>query len=233
MSDQKKEAKPKAKMTFSEWLDNYWYHYKIHTFLGALFLILLGIFIYDFVFAEKYDMTLSLAVKTYTFDEQRIEIEEYLKQFIDDYNGDGKKTIYVDMLNFPTDDPNHDAQMMVAMQTKFAGDLAVGERSLFFLDPEVAKSYEMEDVLLDLSERYPDCPYVDGIYLDVSPLFADMEFMPYLENYYLTQRDSEYMDGYRRKDSVREMYEYETQLMDRLVEELNKLGPPEEASETE
>ncbi|MBQ8742453.1 MAG: hypothetical protein IJZ03_03715 [Clostridia bacterium] len=92
----------KRPTSFLRWIENYWYHYKWHTIVGAFFAILLISLITQIASKEKYDLRImfsgDLKVDIENSDmlvrlpDATAGISEAFEQLMtEDYNGDGKK----------------------------------------------------------------------------------------------------------------------------------------------
>ena len=87
--EHEEELRPK---TFKQKWKNYWYHYKLRTWMTVVFVVLGVWFIKDMFFSPKPD--LSIGVATYTGVSYFTEaIDEDLAEYAADYNEDGQ--IYI------------------------------------------------------------------------------------------------------------------------------------------
>ncbi len=94
----------KRPTSFLKWIENYWYHYKWHTIIGAFFLVLGIVLVVQLIDREKYDIMIVYSgdymISSGTEDSVLLSdfpstLENISKAFEelmeDDYNGDGKK----------------------------------------------------------------------------------------------------------------------------------------------
>mgnify|MGYP004669183953 CR=1 FL=1 len=211
------EPEKKEKLTGKKWWQNFWFYYKVHTIVAAIVLILVGVTIYESTHKEKYDLTVVLATNGTTITEQEELIAELLSQYVEDYNGDGKVNVYVDVQNLPLDDPEASSEMFTAMQTRFAGELAVGEKSIYIMDQTLYDYYEVAGSFNDLSEKYPGVDGIDGDKFSLAWLFKGEPLLEeYMPECFLLERDSQYMTGYK-KEKVQKDYECGERFIDNLI----------------
>ena len=89
MSSNKKE-----KMTFLQWIDNVWYHYKPQIIIGAFAIVLVSVALSQCIKKEKYDAFIYVAgADGLTAMESDLFTEEMESKFTVDANGDGKKVV--------------------------------------------------------------------------------------------------------------------------------------------
>ncbi len=217
VEDQKPETTEREKLTGKSRWENFWFYYKKHTIIGAIILVLLVVLVSESVNREQYDLTVILATKGTTITEQEDRIAELLSQYIEDYNGDGKVNVYVDVQNLPLDDAETSSEVFTAMQTRFAGEMAVGEKSIYIMDQTLYDYYELDGVFIDLSEKYPNAEGVDGDRFYLNDLFAGEPLLSeYMPECFVLQRRPENMSGYK-KDKIKAEYERESGFIDNLV----------------
>ncbi|MEG2597356.1 MAG: hypothetical protein RR977_02920 [Oscillospiraceae bacterium] len=152
--------------TFSEKWTNYWYHYKLVTWISLISAVLLLWFVHDIVFGPKYDLTLNIASK-YTFSNINPEMGGDLEKYLEDYNGNKKvqgsvMEMQVNYSGTGTALP----QTSMAGQQKLMGVLNAGEDMVFLFDQEtydqLMEGLEPGSVFMDLSAIYPDQPLIEG-----------------------------------------------------------------------
>lgn len=92
--EEKVEVKP---VTFRQKWNNYWYHYKLHTFAAVIAVALVSFFVYDMVTKEEYDI--SIMAITNTMNTVMEYPEDQLAEWsdcIEDINGDGKQNVSIE-----------------------------------------------------------------------------------------------------------------------------------------
>ena len=220
----------KEPLTGKKKWENFWFYYRKHVIVAVIVLVIVGVSIYESLHQEKYDVTVVLATNGTTITEQEELIADIFSQYAEDYNGDGKVNVYVDVQNLPLDNPEENSELFTAMQTRFAGELAVGEKSLYIMDQRLYDYYELAGTFNELSEQYSGIEGVDGDRFWLNELFADEPLLSeYMPECFIMQRDSQYMSGYK-KDKIKAEYEIEKQFIDNVING-NILTPLEKTGE--
>lgn len=146
-----------------EWWEWYWMYYKWLT-LGILFtLIVITVSIVSSCLAEKYDITLTYAGKSYHTDEVKEKVEEILSPLCADLDENGENSLYFSSLYLDTE--SKDVQQVQAMATKLAMALGEEETYIFLLTREIADSYKEES-----AEYIPFAPLENWVKSDISEL---------------------------------------------------------------
>ena len=193
--EHEEELRPK---TFKQKWKNYWYHYKLRTWMTVVFVVLGVWFIKDMFFSPKPD--LSIGVATYTGVSYFTEaIDEDLAEYAADYNEDGQIYIAASESYFSMED----IEMSNAYYQKFVAELSAGSQLVYILDDY---TYDMvmggsdgDSMFIDFGELYPDVDYISGDKIDITdhPLgvtwhlssLGDIEVEGYPERrYYLCVR---------------------------------------------
>ncbi len=134
--------------TFKGRLQNYWYHYKVHTILIAAVAALIAILITQCATQKPCDVKVLLSTNGYYVNEQIERLEEYLKQYCPDVDGNGEVTVSVIDCSYSTDgqyDNNYVTGLAQKMNALIASDgsvqiFIVDEKNLNRLN-ELAKEY--------------------------------------------------------------------------------------------
>ena len=155
---QEEELRPK---TFKEKWDNYWYHYKLVTWLAVFVVFVVGWFVKDIFFGEKYDLVINIASK-YTFSAINEEMGSDAAQYAEDYDGNGKKSVQVNEMQVNYDGTGGTNQTTMVGEQKILAVLNAGVDLVFILDKQtydqLIGSNDGETIFTDLSEHYPDQP---------------------------------------------------------------------------
>ena len=162
--EHEEELRPK---TFKQKWKNYWYHYKMRTWMTVVFVVLGVWFIKDMFFSPKPD--LSIGVATYTGVSYFTEaIDEDLAEYAADYNEDGQIYIAASESYFSMED----IEMSNAYYQKFVAELSAGSQLVYILDDY---TYDMvmggsdgESMFIDFGELYPDVDYISGDKIDIT-----------------------------------------------------------------
>lgn len=155
---------------FLRWLDNYWYHYKWHTIIGAFAVIVLAIMISQFATQEEYDLTL-LYAGPYEFGSEEIDGVMAAAGTVlpSDVNGDGERTTELVMLGimsaeqmtaYKEEHPNAVINTYLISQElqKFDNLTLAGEYSVMLLDPYLYARIREADGFMPLSEVFGELP---------------------------------------------------------------------------
>lgn len=154
--------------TFKEKWKNYWYHYKLQTWV-TVFIVVMGVwFVKDVFFGAKPDLTLGIA--TYTGVSYFTDaIDEDLAVYAQDYNEDGKMYISASETYFSV----QDGEMLTAYYQKFMAELAAGGDLLYILDDytyDLILDNTGDSMFIDFGELYPDVDFIDGDKIDITDL---------------------------------------------------------------
>ena len=136
MDKQAKEAKELVKqMTFTQRIKHFWDYYKIHTIVTLVVLMLIGVTVYQVVSNKEYDLPIEFFGEKMITDEQAAALESYLKDYVDDIDGDGEVTVHLTRTGSLS-------QMGAAGygSIKFTAELAAGQYQIFILDEDLYNS---------------------------------------------------------------------------------------------
>lgn len=156
------EIKP---VTFKEKWDNYWYHYKVATWVGLLIFIFVIASFLDSMNRIKYDAGLAFVTET-PFESNAQFVSAEWKELCSDNNSDGEVNLKVFTVQLDVNNNySLDAATAEAEVTKFMGNIAVMSNMLYVVD-DVGYSSLLEcDVILhDLSNIVDSQFLVDGNY---------------------------------------------------------------------
>ena len=104
--EQKDEAAVIIPKTSKEKLQNYWYHFKWHTIGAVALIIVITVMCVQCATREKYDF-ITIVLTHSAIESGRMEkIEEYLEQFAEDVDGDGKVSVQVVDCSIVDNNPN-------------------------------------------------------------------------------------------------------------------------------
>lgn len=148
----------KEKMSFKKKLENYWYYYKIHTFVAVFILIVVAVLIQQC--ASKVDPDITILVATnnpaLTQDNQD-RLQKYIGSLTADVNKDGKKSAQCDVLYFS------DSQTAEAMQAKLAIDmLPSSDIYIYITDDKEYQLLKSQGALGQLADYLPGVSASDG-----------------------------------------------------------------------
>ena len=141
MDKQAREAKEMVKnMTFKEKLAHFWNYYKIHTIVTLVILGLIGVTVYQIASNEEYDLEIEFYGTRMVSEEQAAALEEYLKDYVDDIDGDGEKTVNVVRTGSLSEmgAPGYG-------NMKFTAELAAGQYNIYILNEEMYNAFSSND----------------------------------------------------------------------------------------
>ena len=224
--------------TFKEKWENYWYHYKFRTIVGIFVAVAAILLIKDIFFKPKYDIELTYVVRGYSdigdysknIKSDYTKLEELILEYVEDYNGDGKKTVNIELMEIPPEDQIKNRDLNYAYLTKFEFQLFLGEQSLYIISPEIIEDMinkigtDAETLFLDLDEKYPDRAGEEGTLIDGKMYGKGMCIKGLLEGAgikvldgdgFLMIRDGEKMNGYKE-----ERYQNEVAFFEKIMNSL-------------
>lgn len=148
------------KMSFGEWCENLWYHYKWLIIFGGMLIAFLIISIGQMLSTKDPDVNILHVGPMYISSGAADRIENTMAQFTDDVNGDGK--VNVDILDitvnkFGTDESNavnYDDRNK-ALQ-RFQTEIRAGDAVIYALDKEFFDICIEEGLLTPLNEVLDD-----------------------------------------------------------------------------
>jgi len=113
---------------------NFWYHYKWHTFGIIAGVCLLAFFIHSIVTQEKHDYRFMLVTQTTVGEQGLTAITDGFSAYAEDLNGDEKANVSVMAIEMGGDPATANPQMAQANSTKYMAELQIGEVILFIVD---------------------------------------------------------------------------------------------------
>ena len=120
---------PKVPVTFREKWDNFWYYYKGRTLLIAFLVLVFGITGWQFFTRENPDYIVMLAMDKTVPADVTEALEDYLDDFGEDLNGDGKVAVQIYDVS-----SSNNTEIRQANATKMIAELQNGEVMLFVVD---------------------------------------------------------------------------------------------------
>ena len=156
---------------------------------------------------------------------QTEQLNAWLSDKCIDYNGDKKviaETVYIpvskeSMENSGNYSAAYNSQLLVQFQTSTC--------MLVLVDPEAEKYLQPEDMFLDMTKIYPDCPYAEGRRLLIDGTnFAELIGMtePLHKGTYLTLRIP--AENMNTQEENQEAYDRAKALLDSILEELKPIS---------
>lgn len=141
------------------WFKQYGYYYKYVFITLILAVVLLTIGLVSCLSKTDYDLTVILSGDFYIYDTEVYAYENVFKEYIDDWNGDGKVNVLV--MGLSTNAGN--AQLNYSYNQRFQAEIMTGEVLLFITDEDkykmLANAEGVADVSSLLPEGYPESRY--------------------------------------------------------------------------
>lgn len=139
--------------------ENFWYHYKWHTIIGTVLLVMAVFFVKDMFFRTMPDATVVMVSEKYFSSEDAEAIANAIEQLAGDRNGDKKVMVGVDYITLPSDGAETGmAQVDYANTVKLTAILSAGSDLIFLLD-EAAY-----DHIMRMSSQEDESPQTDNIF---------------------------------------------------------------------
>ena len=203
--------------------ENYWYHYKWHTWFGVFVVFCLLITLGDILGKEKYDLMISYVGQTYTTTEDDQILESRLEQYVPDFDGNGEVNIKFNNFTIPAElKSQEDADQQLAMITRTQVEMADGVDFIYIFDDEMYEYFEMEQAAEDLtytgSDKIKDSVKYD---LDDSVLLKDL----YLdgEGTFMVMRSMIGLEEGRKYDKSIDNYNHSKEVLENIIKD-NKVN---------
>ncbi|MBQ7096892.1 MAG: hypothetical protein IJN96_02360 [Clostridia bacterium] len=142
MDRERQKAKQMVKdLPFNEKMKHYWGYYKKHAIIFVLCACIFGWSIVQCVMAPVYDMSIACYTGRVFPDECKVNFAEYLKDYVDEINGNETKDVFISMYSA---DLNKDvlAPEEQAVFTKLMSELAADEYQMYILDRSFLEYFE-------------------------------------------------------------------------------------------
>lgn len=208
------EEKP---TTFKKKWENYWYHYRVLTFVLVIGTAIVAWFIHDMVTTEKYDLNLMI-ICAGPYEEEYTSLQETLTPYMKDYDEDGNVDIYIENIQLNREQiDQQDPQIVMAMTTKYTVSFTSGSNFIYLLDQQyydflIESGIELTDV-----SQLSDAVGVQG---DRYALTDDVDFagLSNKEDLYLVMRDFDNVPN-NDKQKVIDCYNRELEVFKHIVAE--------------
>ncbi len=157
-----------------EWWEYFWDYYKWHTIITICAVICIAFTVAQCASKEKYDLTVTASSHIIYTDEDIEHMKEVLSPLADDVDGNGKKSVLVQQINF-TGTPGGE-EYDYASQTKLDIEMT-NECSFIFLfdsaelDNELGREY-VSEMYLPVSEWAEEMPAEDRLVLKDGEAYA-------------------------------------------------------------
>lgn len=140
----------KPKMTFRQWIENVWYHYKVPIILGLVVILMVSVGLYQSLSKKEPDVFFyyvgqsSITVKK--TDDFKSDMENIMEK---DYNGDGKKVVdykedifvmYSVEEGANTNSYVYNSTDQMNIVQRFNMELGMGECVIYIMEPNLYKA---------------------------------------------------------------------------------------------
>ncbi len=140
MDREAREARELAKtLPFKKKMEHIWHYYHTWFYVGLVFVLMIGITIYQVATRPNYDLVISYYGENVFTEESLGKLEEYLAQFVEDMNGDGVKNVHIAGNYLSAIDSPMNNQNAAIMQKQMA-DVSAGTYPVFIFDKSFADS---------------------------------------------------------------------------------------------
>lgn len=151
------EKEPEKHYTVWQRIGNFFYHNKVYIIFGTLLAALAAFLIYDYVSTVRPDSVVMIIASDGEFNFITEDISEFLGQYCNDNNGDGKVSVRVSYLPAAPSEDSVSMYYQQADQTKLMAEFQGTEAIMVMGDYEACEVLGItEGVLADLSEYFPD-----------------------------------------------------------------------------
>ncbi|MDD3193988.1 MAG: hypothetical protein PHE47_09155 [Oscillospiraceae bacterium] len=220
-----------------EWLHDYWFYYKWPTVIVLCVLILGGSILYSMLNQMQYDASVYLVCRSDTAAALDVDaLQNKFENYAGDYDKKDGINVYFGYSALPTvteentnvdglesqvvrpDGETEDIREYLAATTALAGEMD-SDTAIYIFD-EIQYNEMMEDtdhpIFINLSEKYPDLPLVDGCKLMVKDTVFAKDFLVVSDELFFVVRDLAYIRDHD-KQKVIDHYEYQMDFFDAIV----------------
>lgn len=120
--------------TPKEKLQNFWYHFKWHTIGGIALIAVVAVMVVQCASREKYDFITVVYTHTALESGRMEKIEEYIEQYAEDIDGDGK--VSVEVVDCSFDDTQSNSQTNQAAIAKIQAMIAAEPKAVLYIVDE-------------------------------------------------------------------------------------------------
>ncbi len=168
-----------TKLSFKEWFENIWYHYKWLIIFGGLLIVFLLISLGQCSTNADPDVNILHVGPNYISPDEVDTIEEVLAGMSDDYNDDGDKNVSllqvtIDKIGANTSnainfDHNNDGF------SRFQTEIRVGDAIIYFLDEEYFNICLEEGILTPFDDIIDDADMPENVISGCGVKFSDLD----------------------------------------------------------
>ncbi len=171
---QKNDEKP----TFRSRLENFWYFYKWHTIIGGVVLFGIIISLFQIFKTNTPDAYMMYVGPSTLFVKNKEEMARRAEDFLDDYNNDGDKYLYLLEITVAVGDdiPYTAYQTNVDARKRFTTEITAGESVIYLLEESYYLELAKLDVLTPLAEIVDLDLIPDNTYDEYAVRVSELDF---------------------------------------------------------
>ena len=160
-----------------KWFENLWYHYKWFIITAILSAFVLTVVTVQCAIKPKFDLSVVVAFNKSAIGTEQIDIiKNGIKDYAEDYNGDGE--VNLNLINCTLDENSKDVNYVISMRQKLQVS-AMGESSaILYITDDSALKY-IDDIKTDIGGFFQDMnlPDYNGKALKISnlPFFSELK----------------------------------------------------------
>lgn len=226
------------KRGWKDWIHNYWFYYKWPTVIVLCSLILGGSILYSMLNQMKYDATVYLVCRSDTVAALDVEtIQNKFENYAGDYDGKDGINVYFGYSALPVvteentnldglesqivrpDEDTEDIREYLAATTALAGEMDSDTAIYIFDETQYNEMVASTDypIFVNLSEKYPELPIVDGCKLMVKDTVFAKDFLVVSDELFFVVRDLAYIRNHDKQEVI-DHYDYQMEFFDAIVQ---------------
>ncbi len=233
---EKKEEK--KKLSFFKKIGNFLYHSKWWLLITVFIVGVMIFLVVDYVTTVRPDMIIMVLTDDPTLQSTNGELSEYLEQFVDDRNGDGK--VSVDVYPIAVNDHISTADYYTGDMTKLASQFQLADAIMVISDAVADEVILADETLVNLEELFPDNKNVrgNGFYIRNTDFMENIghEDVVLDRDIYIGLRAV--TKTYDSLEKMQENYDYAYSVLEKIIENLpyeqkNRTLTPESQADIE
>ena len=136
--------------TFSEKLQNYWFHFKWHTIGAVLSIVLLIVLVSQCASSTDWDMQVVYFSYTPVIDTQTRAVADYLETLSEDINGDGE--VNINVVNCSISETSRDSQYRQTVLSKLQVMISSEPEAMLYITDKSSQKFFTSDSLKNFFE---------------------------------------------------------------------------------
>ncbi len=175
------QTKNKEKLSFAEWVENMWYHYKWLIIFGALIVIFLAVSLYQCATYGDPDVNIIHVGPNRISPESMDRMQASMKQLADDYNDDGEFNLAIldiTINKFGNESAGIDVTNYDFNQngfTRFQTEIRAGDAVIYLLDKEYFDMCIADGLLVPLEDVVDDAYLPENVIDGYGVYLSDLD----------------------------------------------------------